>query len=173
MQSGALDKRVGKTKLFGSALEEIREKGVAAKYLLNVLPLDRLGKGTLEKACSKQIAVGDFLALSSGSTTASQSYCCCGLIDDGNSGMRNANTVQRGSMKWLCVRSFVRSETIITEIQLPAGCTPAIFVEIESMWQRKRKERKQVSQKNCLHFSICACHPCAGAMLIFSVSFQF
>ena len=22
------------------------------------------------------------------------------------------------------------------------------------------------------HFSICACHPCAGAMLIFSVSFQ-
>ena len=28
-------------------------------------------------------------------------------------------------------------------------------------------------QKKCLHFSICACHPCAGAMLIFSVSFQF
>ncbi len=27
--------------------------------------------------------------------------------------------------------------------------------------------------KNCLHFSICACHPCAGAMLILSVSFQF
>ena len=27
--------------------------------------------------------------------------------------------------------------------------------------------------KNCLRFSICACHPCAGAMLIFSVSFQF
>ena len=25
----------------------------------------------------------------------------------------------------------------------------------------------------CLHFSMCACHPCAGAMLIFSVSFQF
>ena len=31
----------------------------------------------------------------------------------------------------------------------------------------------QRRQKNCLHFSICACHPCAGAMLIFSVSFQF
>ena len=28
-------------------------------------------------------------------------------------------------------------------------------------------------QKNLDHFSICACHPCAGAMLIFSVSFQF
>ena len=25
----------------------------------------------------------------------------------------------------------------------------------------------------CLHFSICACHPSAGAMLIFSASFQF
>ena len=31
----------------------------------------------------------------------------------------------------------------------------------------------KIQQKNCLHFSICACHPCAGAMLIFSVSFQF
>ena len=30
-----------------------------------------------------------------------------------------------------------------------------------------------MSKKNLLHFSICACHPCAGAMLIFSVSFQF
>jgi hypothetical protein len=28
-------------------------------------------------------------------------------------------------------------------------------------------------RKNLDHFSICACHPCAGAMLIFSVSFQF
>ena len=26
---------------------------------------------------------------------------------------------------------------------------------------------------NRLHFSICACHPCARAMLIFSFSFQF
>ena len=26
---------------------------------------------------------------------------------------------------------------------------------------------------NMVHFSICACHPCAEAMLIFSVSFQF
>ncbi len=26
--------------------------------------------------------------------------------------------------------------------------------------------------KKWLHFSICACHPCAGAMLIFSVTFQ-
>ena len=27
--------------------------------------------------------------------------------------------------------------------------------------------------ENLVHFSICTCHPCAGAMLIFSVSFQF
>ena len=27
--------------------------------------------------------------------------------------------------------------------------------------------------KSLYHFSTCACHPCAGAMLIFSVSFQF
>jgi len=35
----------------------------------------------------------------------------------------------------------------------------------------EKKEKKK--QKNLDHFSICACHPCAGAMLIFSVSFQF
>ena len=29
------------------------------------------------------------------------------------------------------------------------------------------------NKKNVIHFSICACHPCAGAMLILSVSFQF
>ena len=31
----------------------------------------------------------------------------------------------------------------------------------------------KISKKLWNHFSICACHPCAGAMLIFSVSFQF
>ena len=34
-------------------------------------------------------------------------------------------------------------------------------------------KRSSLSPKNLVHFSICACHPCAGAMLIFSVSFQF
>ena len=33
-------------------------------------------------------------------------------------------------------------------------------------------QNKQIKKK-CDTFSICACHPCAGAMLIFSVSFQF
>ena len=32
---------------------------------------------------------------------------------------------------------------------------------------------KPCRAKNSVHFSICACYPCAGAMLIFSVSFQF
>ena len=32
---------------------------------------------------------------------------------------------------------------------------------------------KKRDKKKCDTFSICACHPCAGAMLIFSVSFQF
>ena len=27
--------------------------------------------------------------------------------------------------------------------------------------------------KNLVHFLICACHPCEGAVLIFPVSFQF
>ena len=36
-----------------------------------------------------------------------------------------------------------------------------------------RGRRTIVSCKSLLRFSICACHPCEGAMLIFSVSFQF
>ena len=39
-----------------------------------------------------------------GSTTASQPYYKSGLADDGNSGMRNANTETSGSMMWLCVQ---------------------------------------------------------------------
>ena len=35
------------------------------------------------------------------------------------------------------------------------------------------KFRVKKEKKNLDHFSIYACHPCAGAMLIFSVSFQF
>ena len=54
--------------------------------------------------------------------------------------------------------------------------------------KKKKKKKKQTEKneeddreaqicekekKNLDHFSIYACHPCAGAMLIFSVSFQF
>jgi hypothetical protein len=42
-------------------------------------------------------------------------------------------------------------------------------------WQNKEKSQQMyvpVGKKSDT-FSICACHPCAGAMLIFSVSFQF
>jgi hypothetical protein len=35
------------------------------------------------------------------------------------------------------------------------------------------KSCKAPGTKKSDTFSICACHPCAGAMLIFSVSFQF
>jgi len=33
--------------------------------------------------------------------------------------------------------------------------------------------KREGGRKKSDTFSICACHPCAGAMLIFSVSFQF
>jgi hypothetical protein len=38
--------------------------------------------------------------------------------------------------------------------------------------QRQEGAEEQTNKKSDT-FSICACHPCAGAMLIFSVSFQF
>ena len=58
-------------------------------------------------------------------------------------------------------------------------CSTRAVCREEFYW----KERERVARTNITkvmqtcqplaHFSICACHPCAGAMLIFSVSFQF
>ena len=42
-------------------------------------------------------------------------------------------------------------------------------VLLKSVHAQKRYNKNSKSDT----FSICACHPCAGAMLIFSVSFQF
>lgn len=60
-----------------------------------------------------------------------------------------------------------------------SNLAPGIFVA----WKTDNKMRKEstlsflqaggVTQQKSDTFSICACHPCAGAMLIFSVSFQF
>ena len=50
------------------------------------------------------------------------------------------------------------------------SCLENHLCQVELIAERKGKRN---SAKNILHFSICACHPCAGAMLIFSVSFQF
>ena len=53
-----------------------------------------------------------------------------------------------------------------------AFCKPlantCLFVPFRASFSRGRRKAKKL-----VHFSICACHPCAGAMLIFSVSFQF
>ena len=40
-------------------------------------------------------------------------------------------------------------------------------------WLTLPRGEVKAAKKNLYHFSTCACHPCAGAMLIFSVSFQF
>ncbi|KAK8348429.1 hypothetical protein V6Z12_A06G080300 [Gossypium hirsutum] len=55
---------------------------------------------------------------------------------------------------------------------------PTIKRTLRIKMQRKQrkipgKSNNQKNKKNLDHFSICACHPFAGAMLIFSVSFQF
>ena len=46
-----------------------------------------------------------------------------------------------------------------------------MFAVSASLRKSPQSFRKSCAE-NSLHFSICACHPCAGAMLIFSVSFQ-
>ena len=63
-------------------------------------------------------------------------------------------------------------------------CGDCLFSQREDQKCRRDLRRRQVCSKtvrnnsiswlaiNCLHFSSCACHACAGAMLIFSVSFM-
>ena len=54
--------------------------------------------------------------------------------------------------------------------------TDLLFNAVNPLRQKRNKKMMKEApeeKKNLDHFSICACHPCAGAMLIFSVSFQF
>ena len=50
--------------------------------------------------------------------------------------------------------------------------------QIHVLWDTTKLSRPTLSKKGVsdltlpVHFSICACHPCEGAMLISSVSFQ-
>ena len=59
-----------------------------------------------------------------GSTAASRPYCNCGLADDGNSGMRNANTSNVDNEVVVCELSL---GNIIIEIELPAGRSSCPF----------------------------------------------
>ena len=52
-------------------------------------------------------------------------------------------------------------------------CFHFVYVVVLLLYLGRWNNEQCQLTKNCLHFSICACHPCAGAMLIFSVSFQF
>ena len=48
-----------------------------------------------------------------------------------------------------------------------------MFKEMKKKINKKEKNKKMMLKlKNRLHFSMCACRPCAGAMLIFSALFQ-
>ena len=63
---------------------------------------------------------------------------------------------------WQCIRPIM----LLFEDRIPL---PSEFYHAyHSKWKDKT-----MGAKKLVHFSICACHPCAGAMLIFSVSFQF
>ena len=70
----------------------------------------------------------------------------------------------------LCrLTSEVRRDPVFSATVWPSAKSMHSFTIIEE----SHYQHSHFGKKNCLHFSICACHPCAGAMLIFSVSFQF
>ena len=68
---------------------------------------------------------------------------------------------------WMCVCGVFVCVPVVRRVVVEMGgvclCAPTACMI--------RNDNNKI--KNCLHFSICACHPCAGAMLIFSVSLQF
>ena len=59
----------------------------------------------------------------------------------------------------LIERVYVHRDDLLNALRGDEGARPNAVRELGGV-------------KNCLLFSICACHPCAGAMLIISVSFQ-
>ena len=59
-------------------------------------------------------------------------------------------------------------------LDIGAGGWRQYLSRLAAEWRWNPPSKWAVSTaKKCDTFSICACHPCAGAMLIFSVSFQF
>ena len=52
----------------------------------------------------------------------------------------------------------------------PCGFAWQVIIGVELL---RLQENNIECTKNLIHFPICACHPCTGAMLIFSASFQF
>ena len=61
----------------------------------------------------------------------------------------------------------LKSIALTTRPRMLACSSNSPFQEYERPVSTPKKKKKSDT------FSICACHPCAGAMLIFSVSFQF
>ncbi len=74
------------------------------------------------------------------------------------------STTRRRSRKAFAAKS--KSDTLVVKC-LERWVSRPTFVDnvVQTYFQRVLKQS--------LHFSICACRPCARAMLIFSVSFQF
>jgi hypothetical protein len=103
---------------------------------------------------------------------------------------KDPNVTERGETRW---KYKVYTGSKPEESHPPRGvhvkaeaCLPPGHITAPGAWPqgnpkrnaagaylKRKKDRCAKSQKNLDHFSICACHPCAGAMLIFSVSFQF
>ena len=65
------------------------------------------------------------------------------------------------------IHTYIHIIDIIIDIIIipPAPSAPAPRA---SPVRRRYVFKTKKLNNNCLHFSICACHPCAGAMLIFA-----
>jgi hypothetical protein len=76
------------------------------------------------------------------------------------------------SRKGLKNKKFGQRPQVHTAVRNLLGLNREEKLVREDLTANTRDQRAN-PQKNLNHFSICACHPCAGVMLIFSVSFQF
>ena len=71
---------------------------------------------------------------------------------------------------YICVTIIISTSTICVVIisMIPLR----LHAEEEEALGQDRAAVVPFLYNNCLHCSICACHPCTGAMLILSLSFK-
>ena len=84
----------------------------------------------------------------------------------------------RGRRKGVQIDSAGRRRMLQKQVRCASGENQGGGLDRIRSSLTQKVDKHQVVQfisvlKNCLHFSTCAYYPCAGAMLIFFVSFQF
>ena len=94
------------------------------------------------------------------------------VVRTSHRGRDNPGSTPGGDICWVtcCGSPVSKSNSNLSSGERRSGTVIHYVCSKQRSWADGEDHRHA---KNLVHFLLCACHPCAGAMLIFSVSFQF